>query len=301
MRLQPGEVFAGYKVVRQLGRGGMAYVYLAEEAAAGRMVALKLLMEDLLEEPQFQARFEHEAKTIASLEHPAIVPMYRYGVERDVAWMALRYVEGGDLSARLKRTLAIPEGLRVFRQIADAIDFAHRRGVIHRDIKPQNVLMSQDGHVYLADFGIAKVLSGAAKLRTATGMVLGSPQYMSPECARGDPPGQASDIYALGVMAFQWLTGDVPFDADTRRRCCSSRPGIRYRKRHSAPWLRQWLRSCDRSWTRTRPNGTPVPAASSISWRRRWLCPNRQSSPKRRRRIKRCHAKWMPQSIPRPT
>lgn len=214
MRLQAGQTFAGYRVLKQLGRGGMAYVYLVEEPGIDRRVALKLLPEEVVGDRNAEARFEQEARTVASLEHPHIVPLYRHGIERGAPWMALRFVEGGDFAERLNRPLAIPEGLQCFRQIAAALDFAHQKQVVHRDLKPQNVLLSQEGHVYLADFGIAKLLAGGA-IRTGTGGILGTPQYMAPEYARGEVPGPAADIYALGVMAFQWQTGCLPFDADT--------------------------------------------------------------------------------------
>lgn len=214
MRLQAGQTFAGYRVLRQLGRGGMAYVYLVEEPGIERRVALKLLPEEVVGDPGAEARFEQEARTVASLEHPHIVPLYRHGIERGAPWMALRFVEGGDLAERLNRPLAVAEGLQYFRQVAAALDFAHQKQVVHRDLKPQNVLLSPEGHVYLADFGIAKLLSGGG-IRTGTGGILGTPQYMAPEYARGEVPGPAADIYALGVMAFQWQTGCLPFDADT--------------------------------------------------------------------------------------
>ncbi|MCU0755231.1 MAG: serine/threonine protein kinase [Xanthomonadales bacterium] len=214
MRLQAGQTFAGYRVLKQLGRGGMAYVYLVEEPGIDRRVALKLLPEEVVGDPNAEARFEQEARTVAALEHPHIVPLYRHGIERGAPWMALRFVEGGDLAERLMRPLAIPEGLQIFRQIAAALDFAHQKQVVHRDLKPQNVLLSREGHVYLADFGIAKLLAGGG-LRTGTGGILGTPQYMAPEYARGEVPGPSADIYALGVMAFQWQTGCLPFDADT--------------------------------------------------------------------------------------
>jgi serine/threonine-protein kinase len=216
MRLRDGQQFAGYRIVRKLGRGGMATVYLAQEESFQRRVALKVLPDDLADDADFVARFRQEAQTIADLEHPNIVPLYRFGIEDGVPWMALRYVDGGDLAHRLAaRPLAIGEGLAVLHALAAALDYAHRRGVIHRDLKPQNVLLTSEGQVYLADFGVAKLLEGSAILKTSTGGILGTPAYMAPEQAQGLKLSPAVDLYALGVIAFQWLTGDLPFDADT--------------------------------------------------------------------------------------
>lgn len=216
MRLKEGQAFAGYTVVRKLGRGGMASVYLATEAGFSRQVALKILPEDLAEEPSFVARFQQEAQTIASLEHPSIVPLYRFGIEDGVPWMALRYVAGGDLARRLaSRPLGAAEGFALLGDVARALDHAHRRGVIHRDLKPQNILLDEDGHAYLADFGVAKLLASTALVKTGTGSTVGTPAYMSPEQALGHELTPASDLYALGVICFQWWTGTLPFDADT--------------------------------------------------------------------------------------
>jgi serine/threonine-protein kinase len=216
MRLRDGQQFAGYRIVRKLGRGGMATVYLAQEESFQRRVALKVLPDDLADDADFVARFRQEAQTIADLEHPNIVPLYRFGIEDGVPWMALRYVDGGDLAHRLAaRPLAIGEGLAVLHALATALDYAHRRGVIHRDLKPQNVLLTSEGQVYLADFGVAKLLERSAIAKTSTGGILGTPAYMAPEQAQGLAVTPAVDLYALGVIAFQWLTGDLPFDADT--------------------------------------------------------------------------------------
>ena len=216
MRLHEGQQFAGYRVVRKLGRGGMATVYLAKEGSFDRHVALKVLPDDLADDAGFVARFHQEAQTIGGLEHPNIVPLYRFGIDDGVPWMALRFVDGGDLAHRLSaRPLAIAEGLAVLHALAAALDYAHRRGVVHRDLKPQNVLLTGEGQVYLADFGVAKLLEGSAIAKTHTGGIVGTPAYMAPEQAQGQAVTKAVDIYALGVIAFQWLTGALPFDADT--------------------------------------------------------------------------------------
>lgn len=214
MRFEAGSVFAGYTIVSRLGRGGMATVYLAREPGLDRLVALKVLPEQLVDDARFAARFEQEARVIAALDHPNIVPLYRYGISDDIPWMALRYVDGGDLAARLGQPLPVPEGMALLRGVALALDYAHRKGVIHRDLKPQNILLSGDA-VYLADFGVAKLLEGSREMKTATGGIFGTPAYMAPEQARGLQLGPYTDVYALAVICFQWLTGNLPFDADT--------------------------------------------------------------------------------------
>jgi serine/threonine-protein kinase len=216
MRFEAGSQFAGYTVVSRLGRGGMATVYLVREHGIDRLVALKVLPEQLVDDALFSARFEQEARLIGSLDHPNIIPLYRYGITDDVPWMALRYVDGGDLAKRLTaRPLPVPEGLSILRGVAAALDYAHHMGVIHRDLKPQNILLTGHGAVYLADFGVAKMLEGASRANTAAGDILGSPSYMSPEQAQGLQLGPYTDVYALAVICYQWLTGSLPFDADT--------------------------------------------------------------------------------------
>jgi serine/threonine protein kinase/Tfp pilus assembly protein PilF len=215
-RFTDGSLFAGYTVVSRLGRGGMATVYLVREPGIDRLVALKVLPEQLVDDSQFAARFEQEAKVIGSLDHPNIIPLYRYGITDDIPWMALRYVDGGDFALRLgSRTLTMPEGFEILKAVASALDYAHRKGVIHRDLKPQNILLTGDGAAYLADFGVAKMLEGSSKLKTSTGGILGTPAYMAPEQAQDLRLGDYTDVYALAVICFQWLTGHLPFDADT--------------------------------------------------------------------------------------
>ncbi len=216
MRFEEGSVFAGYTVVSRLGRGGMATVYLVRELGLERLVALKVLPEQLVDDSLFASRFEQEARVVASLDHPNIIPLYRYGITEDVPWMALRYVDGGDFEARLAaRPLSTTEGLSVLRGVAAALDYAHSKGVLHRDLKPQNILLATQGAAYLADFGVAKLLAGSDRLKTATGAIFGTPAYMAPEQALDNPLGPYTDVYALAVIAFRWLTGSLPFDADT--------------------------------------------------------------------------------------
>ena len=213
--IQVGDTVGPFTIVAKLGRGGMSTVYNAYETALDREVALKVLPIDLLEEPGFAERFEREARLIAKLEHPHIVPLYNYGIDDGVPWMALRLVRGGHLGERLERdAIGREAGLAYFTMVADALDHAHSLGVVHRDLKPQNVLLGEHGELYLADFGISRMLQGRTTI-TSTGAVLGTPQYMSPEQAQDSQVGPATDIYALGIMVYQWMTGVLPFDADT--------------------------------------------------------------------------------------
>lgn len=213
--IEIGQSVGPYVVVAQLGRGGMATIYSAYEAGLDREVALKVLPLNLLDQPGFADRFEREARLIARLEHPHIVPLYNYGIDDGVPWMALRLMRGGNLGERLDQGVVSREtGLAYFSMIADALDHAHSLGVVHRDLKPQNVLLGEHGELCLADFGVARLLQGRTMI-TSTGAVLGTPQYMSPEQAQDERIGPATDIYALGVMAYRWLSGKLPFDADT--------------------------------------------------------------------------------------
>lgn len=213
--IQVGESIGPFVIVAKLGRGGMSTVYSAYEKGLEREVALKVLPIDLLEEPGFTERFEREARLIAKLEHPHIVPLYNYGIDDGVPWMSLRLVRGGHFGERMERGPMNREtGLAYFTMMADALDHAHTLGVVHRDLKPQNVLLGERGELYLADFGISRLLQGRTTI-TSTGAVLGTPQYMSPEQAQGDQIGPGTDIYSLGIMVYQWLTGVLPFNADT--------------------------------------------------------------------------------------
>jgi serine/threonine protein kinase len=219
MRLQEGQRFAGYTVERRLGAGGMASVFLAQEEGLGRKVALKVMPEHLAEQPFFVERFQQEAAVIARLEHPNIVPVYRFGVESfgevQVPWMSLRFIEGGELTQQLKKESDREAVLGFLSQLAAALDYAHGQGIVHRDLKPQNVLVTAAGQVYLADFGIAKILEGARIAGPTGDTIFGTPEYMAPEQARGLPVTSKVDVYALGVLVYEWLTGGVPFRADT--------------------------------------------------------------------------------------
>ncbi|MCC6187443.1 MAG: serine/threonine protein kinase, partial [Anaerolineales bacterium] len=204
-----------YTLKGELGRGGMATVYRAYDPRFRREVAVKILPREFLHAPTFRARFEREAQTIAALEHPAIVPVYDYGEENDQPYLVMRLMLGGSLAERLARgPLAPRETANLLGRLAPALDRAHSLGIIHRDLKPGNILFDGDGYPYMSDFGLAKLTEGDTQL-SQTG-VMGTPAYMSPEQARGDKQiDSRADIYALGVILFHTLTGQLPFEADT--------------------------------------------------------------------------------------
>jgi tRNA A-37 threonylcarbamoyl transferase component Bud32 len=214
--LQPGQNLGAYRIIEQVGRGGMATVYKAYHAAMDRYVAIKVLPRQLAENPEFTGRFRREARTIANLEHPHILPVYDSGESEGVAYLVMRYLEAGTLKDRMDEgPLTLAQVDRYFSQLADGLGYAHRKGVIHRDLKPSNALVDAQDNLFLTDFGIAKLLEDGATKFTATGGVIGTPTYMSPEQGQGRPVDQRSDIYSLGVVLYEMVTGKVPYAAET--------------------------------------------------------------------------------------
>jgi eukaryotic-like serine/threonine-protein kinase len=204
-----------YTLVEPLGSGGMAEVYLAHDEVLDRAVALKILRGQYADDEEFVERFRREAQSAAGLSHPNIVSIYDRGRSEDGAYyIAMEYVPRGTLKDRISRDGALEPGMAagVALQIADALQAAHESGVIHRDIKPQNVLITKTGDIKVTDFGIARATSSPL---TATSAVLGTAGYMSPEQAMGEPVGQGSDLYSLGVVLYEMLTGDIPFRAES--------------------------------------------------------------------------------------
>ncbi len=210
-----GRKLGKYEIVELVGQGGMATVYKGYQADIDRYVAIKVLPPHPGLDQQFIERFRLEARTVARLQHPHILPLYDYGVQDDILYLVTAFVEGGSLNERIHRGRMSPgEIARLLRQMASALDFAHRQGIIHRDIKPDNVLVDREGHVLLADFGIAKIAEGEARL-TVTGGLVGTPAYMSPEQGRGETVTGSADIYSLGVVVYEMLTGRQPYTAST--------------------------------------------------------------------------------------
>ncbi|HEV8239899.1 MAG TPA: serine/threonine-protein kinase [Thermoanaerobaculia bacterium] len=211
MALQAGETLGRYQLEQLIGQGGMAIVYRARDSVLGRTVAVKVIRPAYSEEPHFLDRFLQEARLVASLDHPNILPLFDFGEEKGRPYLVLPYLPGGSLADRMGgQPQPLPLVAAWTIQLAGALDAAHARGVLHRDVKPGNVLVTKDGRLMLGDFGIARLAEATTRL-TATGMVVGTPIYMAPELARGADASPASDRYALAVMLFEMIAGQPPF------------------------------------------------------------------------------------------
>jgi WD40 repeat protein len=211
------EKIGRYEIKGELGRGGMATVYRGFDPRFKRHVAVKVLPREFLHDSTLKSRFQREAETAAALEHAAIVPVYDFGEDDDQLYLVMRYMPGGSLVDRIRRgPLAPADAVRILSRIASALDWAHSRGVIHRDVKPANILFDVSDEPYLSDFGIVKIVAPDEGSFTVTGSVVGTPAYMSPEQARGDKEIDCrSDIYSLGATVFEMLSGKKPYEADT--------------------------------------------------------------------------------------
>lgn len=212
--LVSGEMFADYRVEGVVGRGGMGVVYRAMDLRLERPVALKLVAPELAGDEVFRRRFLREPKLAAALDHPNVVPIYEAGEHEGRLYLAMRFVDGSDLRTLLRQDGGMPveRALVILEQVAGALDAAHRRGLVHRDVKPANVLVDEDGHAYLTDFGVTKQLGGDS---TDTGQIVGTLAYLAPEQIRGEGVSGGADEYALGCVLFECLTGAPPFQRDT--------------------------------------------------------------------------------------
>ncbi len=200
-----------YRVKQPIGKGGMADVYLAKDTALGRDVAIKVLPPEMAQNKEWLARFNQEVLATANLFHPNIVTVYDVGHEQDIHFYAMEYLPSGDLKQRIEQGLTVHLALRYLRQIAEALEYAHRKGFIHRDIKPENILFDEDGHAKLTDLGIAKAIKDS-QLVTNSRQSIGTPRYISPEQAQGESIDERSDLYSLGIVFYEMLTGEVPYD-----------------------------------------------------------------------------------------
>ncbi|MBF6163661.1 serine/threonine protein kinase [Streptomyces gardneri] len=214
--LRTGEVFAGYTIERLLGRGGMGSVYLARHPRLPRLTAMKLLNPELFDDTEIRTRFEREADLVARLDHPNIVPVFDRGVEGDRLWISMRYIDGTDAAALDAWTLSPLRAVQIIAETAKALDFAHSRGVLHRDVKPANILLERgeggEERVFLGDFGIARFRDDTGRL-TQTGTFTATLAYAAPEQLSGAPLDHRADQYSLACTLFRLLTGTVPFDA----------------------------------------------------------------------------------------
>src|SRR5690606_23104402 len=208
LRLMQIEIL-GYRIIRVLGKGGMASVYLAIQESFGREVALKVMSPDLSKDAGFGERFLHEARIVSRLVHPNIVTVYDVGIHDGYYFLSMEYVPGQDLT-RKRYELSLTDNLLVIKDIARALDFAGKKGYVHRDVKPENIMLHEEsGRAVLMDFGIARI-SDTASGMTQTGMAIGTPLYLSPEQAKGQTVDTRADLYSLGVVLFLLLTGRVP-------------------------------------------------------------------------------------------
>jgi serine/threonine-protein kinase len=208
-------IFDGrYRIIRRLGSGGMANVYLAEDDELGRRVAIKILNDRYANDELFVERFRREAKSAAGLSHPNIVSIYDRGEAEGTYYIAMEVIEGRSLKELIRTTgpLRPAQAIAYSRQILSALRFAHRNGIIHRDIKPHNILVGAEERLKVTDFGIAR--AGASQM-TEAGSIMGTAQYLSPEQARGAPVNATSDLYSVGIVLYEMLTGEVPFTGDT--------------------------------------------------------------------------------------
>jgi serine/threonine protein kinase len=210
-----GKQFGSYQIVAPLGEGGMAAVYKAYQPAMDRFVAIKVLPRHMSSSEEFLARFQREARLVAQLQHPHILPVFDYGEAEGYPYIVMPFIVSGTLADILRsHRVSLAEARRIISQIGDALSYAHARGMIHRDIKPSNILIDERGNCLLTDFGLARMTEAKEKI-TSSGAIMGTPAYMSPEQGTGASTDQRSDLYSLGIILYEMLTGRVPYTAET--------------------------------------------------------------------------------------
>ena len=214
MSVRPGMRIGQYQISERIGRGGMATVYRAYHADLDREVAIKVLPEFFAEDPEYRERFQHEARAVARLKHANILEVFDYGNQDGVAYIVMELAEGGTLAESLGSPMRLDDGLAILEPLAAALDYAHSRGILHRDIKPSNIFLRQDRTPVLADFGLSRMAGSSPRL-TASGVIMGTAEYMSPEQIGDEKVGPASDRYSFAVVAYEMFTGRVPFQAES--------------------------------------------------------------------------------------
>ena len=207
-----GKVFGAYEIAEPLGEGGMAAVYKAYQPAMKRFVAVKVLSRKLAESEEFTNRFQREAIMLAQLQHPHILPVFDYGQVDGYSYIVMPFLQSGTLDELLRiRRRTLPEIRQIMTQLGSALGYAHARGMIHRDVKPSNVLIDEQGNCLLTDFGLARMVEISSESLTSAGAIMGTPAYMSPEQGKGDTLDGRSDLYSLGIIFYEMLTGQVPY------------------------------------------------------------------------------------------
>jgi serine/threonine protein kinase len=261
--LSPGSPFAGYEVESVVGLGGVGILYRARQLRLDRPVALKLVEPDVARDPVVRERLRREARAVAMLDHPNVVPLYEAGEEEGTVYIVTRWVEGTELGALILRDGPFEPGraARTTAQIAAALEVAHERGLVHRDVKPSNVILTREDHVYLTDFGLAKRAETAPGL-TGGDLMLGTVDYVAPEQIEGSEPDARSDVYSLGCVLFETLTGAAPF-ADQKggmakmwAQVNAETPLVRERRPDVPPALEDVVRSAMAKAPDARPTAT---------------------------------------------
>ena len=261
--LSEGQTFGGYHIIELVGSGGMGLVYRAEQRILGRTVALKVIRPEIAESGDYRSRFLREARFAASVDHPHVVSVYDAGEQDGRLYLSMQWIDGTDLGTLIDREqrLAPERAVLIGVQLAEALQAVHDAGLVHRDVKPANVLVREIGgrdYAYLTDFGIAKAPAAQDSL-TRTGWVIGTPAYLAPEQIRGEQPGPRSDLYALGCVIFEALTGQPPFRADNDL-------AARWAQANSPPppargTRRSGTREPGTRWTRAAAGCSPGPSA----------------------------------------